>query len=381
MNLILFFTRGISLKIWHESGLLDREKKIYEHHLKDQNLKKVYWITYGLDDLKLSEKLKRKKKLHKNIIILPIPKFLKIFKFSYILYSLFVPFYYSKIIKKSDILKTNQIDGSWSALISKWFFKKKLLLRSGYILSQLENSKNQKGLRYGLFKLIEKIIFSNSDLITVTSKHNKLYLLKNYSLSKTKIVVLRNFVDISRFKPMRLKRFENKIIYIGRLNREKNLFNLIQAISKTEFTLDIYGQGNLFIDLKNYAYRIGANVNFKGSISNDKLARIYNQYRYFILPSYFEGMPKTLIEAMACGCFCIGTNVKGINEVIKDNINGYLSKGLTQRSLLKVLQKVKKNKNKKITANAVNTIKKNFSLNVIGKIEKKIFDNFKNEKK
>ena len=122
-------------------------------------------------------------------------------------------------------------------------------------------------------------------------------------------------------------------------------------------------------------------LNSYTTLPNDKLARIYNQYRYFILPSYFEGMPKTLIEAMACGCFCIGTNVKGINEVIKDNINGYLSKGLTQRSLLNVLHKVKKNKNKQITANAVNMIKKNFSLDMIAKIEKEIFDNFKNEKK
>ena len=73
MVLILFFTRNVSLKHWLNKGLFDREKLIYEEHLKQGNLKKVYWFTYGSDDLDLSNQLKKEKKLHKNIIVVDMP--------------------------------------------------------------------------------------------------------------------------------------------------------------------------------------------------------------------------------------------------------------------------------------------------------------------
>ena len=53
MILSLFFTRGISLEVWLNQGLFDREKLIYEKHLIQGNLKKVYWLTYGSNDKKL----------------------------------------------------------------------------------------------------------------------------------------------------------------------------------------------------------------------------------------------------------------------------------------------------------------------------------------
>ena len=64
MNLMLFFTRGVSLEIWLKSGLLEREKLIYEEHLNQGNLNKVYWLTYGCNDVSLSKKLKQDGKLH-----------------------------------------------------------------------------------------------------------------------------------------------------------------------------------------------------------------------------------------------------------------------------------------------------------------------------
>ena len=50
-------------------------------------------------------------------------------------------------------------------------------------------------------------------------------------------------------------------------------------------------------------------VKFNGVVANDKLPDILNEYKYYILASNYEGMPKTLLEAMACGNLCIGTNV------------------------------------------------------------------------
>jgi len=61
-----------------------------------------------------------------------------------------------------------------------------------------------------------------------------------------------------------------------------------------------------------------------GIIPNEKLPEIINQNQIYILPSFYEGNPKTLLESMSCGMACIGTNVKGINNIIKHGENGYL---------------------------------------------------------
>ena len=50
----------------------------------------------------------------------------------------------------------------------------------------------------------------------------------------------------------------------------------------------------------------------------------YNRFKYFILCSKYEGNPKTLLEAMSSGCIVIGTNVEGVNSIIKNNHNGFL---------------------------------------------------------
>ena len=57
MTIALFFTRSVSLETWLMSGLFDREKLLYEAHLENGNLDKVYWITYGSNDLRLAKNL------------------------------------------------------------------------------------------------------------------------------------------------------------------------------------------------------------------------------------------------------------------------------------------------------------------------------------
>ena len=85
-------------------------------------------------------------------------------------------------------------------------------------------------------------------------------------------------------------------------------------------------------------------------------------------------MPKTLLEAMACGCICIGTKVSGINEVIINGENGYLANGTDIYSLTKALRSAIKSKDKtRITENARETILENFSLEKIVSNERKLF--------
>ena len=122
-TLALFFTTGVSLKLWHEIGMIDREVAIYNKLSK--YFKHIYFLSYaGEEDLRFKDYLAD------NITIVPkkyIPDSLS--------YSIMLPIIHYRILKKVDILKTNQMFGSWSAVLAKLIYRKKLVARTGYMLS------------------------------------------------------------------------------------------------------------------------------------------------------------------------------------------------------------------------------------------------------
>lgn len=340
MVLGLFFSRGVSLQLWVDRGLFDREKLIYEQYLQDSFFSKIYWFTYGDGDKELSLILKKQNQLHRDIEVVPMPNIFKVPKIGSYIYSLILPFIKKSYLLNCDIYKTNQTDGSWSAVIAKKIYKKKLLYRTGFALSQLEN--NLK--RFNFFirfviEFVEKIAYKNCDKAIVSSNHNYAYIIEKYQIEKDKLSVIYNFIDRDIFYDYEIDR-SNKIIFVGRLSDEKNIFNLIKASNNVGVALDIYGSGKLETKLKQFIDKYKYRVELKGNALNSHLPKILNSYKYFALVSKHEGMPKALIEAMACGCICIGTDVSGINEVIKKDKTGVLSSDISVDSVTKALEKM-----------------------------------------
>jgi len=371
MNLALFFTRGVSLKTWVDTGLFEREKQIYEAHLRAGNFQTIYWLTYGSEDNKIAHRLKEESKLHPSIFVCPMPSIFNIPKLGSWFYSFFLPIIHHKALRKSYCFKTNQMEGSWSAVLAKWLYKKPLVLRTGYTLSQLENQlKRYSFLTRKRIELIERFAYKFADIAVVASQHNKNYLINKYDIKTDKIQILGNYIDIQKFFPdATIKKEFNKIIFVGRLSPEKNLYKLIDAITETDLILDIYGQGILREELESYAVQKKAKVNFMGVVANNQLPQILNRYQYYILPSLYEGMPKTLLEAMACGLVCIGTDVTGINEVIQDGVNGYLSNSVKTKDIIACLKRAMENNNKAIIQNGIKKIHEVYSLDYIYKKE------------
>lgn len=373
MILGLFFTRGVSLQLWFRSGLFEREKIIYEEHLKSGYLQKVYWFTYGSEDVKLSEKLKNEGNLHHDIEILNMPKFFDIFKAGNWLYTLFLPFFYFSQLRKCDILKTNQIDGSWSAVLAKKMYQKPLFVRTGYLASKNSIQRNKKkGSGALFFSFVEFLAFSMCDKASVSSSHDYDYAKKNFKFNYTKLVIIPNFVDTRLFYNKNIVRRNDRILVVGRLTKEKNLLSLFDAFRNSHFGLDIYGDGEMEGNLKQYVVENKLDVDFKGIVQNSQLPDIYNVYKFYILPSLFEGMPKTLLEAMACGCVCLGTNVVGINEIIRDKYNGIILDGTDVKSIKSSLEKINSYDLKLISKNSEQYIEQNFSLDVVLREEKTI---------
>jgi glycosyltransferase involved in cell wall biosynthesis len=362
MVLVVFFTRSVSLDIWLSSGLLDREKLIYEEYLNRGYFKKVYWITYGYDDYRLSNQLKNNNMLHPDINIVNMPFFFKIPKIGSYLYSILAPFLHLKILLSANFFKTIQMDGSWCGVIAKWLYRKPLVVRTGYTLSVFLKNNNTNTLIVWLSSVVESFSYQFCDAIVVSSRQDKRYLIDQYKIFQEKINVIPNYVDISIFKPLHSHKYKNRLLFIGRLTNQKNIFNLIDAVSMKGMILDIYGKGKLKNNLELYANKKGLIVNFNKTVPNSELPKIMNCYRFYILPSFYEGTPKTLLEAMACGLVCIGTNIEGIKGIIEDEVSGYLIKGTDAKSIFLTLDKATKQNKNSIGSLAIKTIHENYNL-------------------
>ena len=311
MNLVLFFSYGASLQYWQETGLFEREILLYKK-LEDKGVH-VTFLTYGDEnDFKLLNRLG-------GIQVLPAysgthrPKN----KIVALLHSLFLPWIFRKNLAKADLYKTNQMSGSWVALIAKLIHRKKLVLRCGYELYRFVCQQRVSALKRCAVYLLEMVAYRLADTIFLTAEDEKIYITKTFSISEQPVHIIPNFIDLNIFKKKEVKK-NNKLLFIGRLNYQKNLELLFQAISNTDIELDIIGHGDKRIYDKTLK-DLNVKVNFYTNITNKYLVDYYNKCSIFILCSRFEGNPKTLLEAMSCECAIICTNVDGIKENVNSN--------------------------------------------------------------
>jgi glycosyltransferase involved in cell wall biosynthesis len=363
-KLALFFTCGTSLRTWEKIGNLDREIKPYDALSK--HFGKIFLITYdSRDDIFF------KNTLANNIAILPK-------KYSFLpskVYQLFVPFIYRKDLESIDIYKTNQVAAVIPAFFAKMIYKKKLVVRCGYEWLFFLEKQNKPFWKRKLVYFIEKIAYKTADRIIVTSQNDKQYIAYKFKILPSKINVISNYIDIHVFKPFNIPKEKNRIIFVGRLEEQKNLSNLIEGIRNLPVKLFIFGDGSLKEQLKNLAHQLNSDVEFMGNIPNNRLPEELNKSEIFMLPSLYEGCPKALLEAMACALPCIATNVRGIKEIIRHEDNAYLCEtdaDSIKRAILIVLHN--KELQEKIGRNARQTIIDNFSFENILEKELAIYE-------
>jgi len=253
--------------------------------------------------------------------------------------------------------------GSWVALISKLFFKKPLLIRCGYEIFDAYRFQKKSPLFLYLIWLISFLAYRYSNSINVASMEDSVVVKKYFKINPNKIIVRPNWIDISVFKNYNVKKIKNRILFVGRLEEQKNIHLLLEALSGTTIGLDIVGDGRLKNTLIDESKELNVNVNFLGSFPNNKMVSIYNAYSIYVLCSPYEGNPKTLLEAMACGCAVIGTNVPGIKSIIEHYENGILVDESPLELRSAILKLLSNNLlTKRLALNSIEFIKNNNSL-------------------
>jgi glycosyltransferase involved in cell wall biosynthesis len=314
MHIILFFTFDISLKNWLESGLLDREILIYKK-LVEKGIN-VTFVTFGDESDKLLIP-------QTNINIIPVYTLMNYsrYKVVRILKSLTIPYRINNEIRQATILKTNQLLGSWVTLIAKFLYKKPVYIRTGYdpLIFAIKNRKSY--FKRFLYYMLTYFSLLFCDAYSVSSTSDKEFLNKNYLfVNKEKIFLSPNWI-ISRESVKKIQeRISNRVLTVGRLEKQKNYTKLISNFQKKELGLDIVGNGSQYQELK----KLGGNVKFLGKLANEDLLNLYQEYKIFVLFSTFEGNPKVILEAMASGCVVVASDIQNNREIISHNINGYL---------------------------------------------------------
>jgi len=317
-TITLFFTYGVSLKTWAESGLLQREIRLY-HELMRLYKIQVQFLTFGDETDRNWEAELRGIKL--------LPIYEKIWrpssKILSLLQTMLVPWVYRHEFRQSDILKTNQVWGGWVAVLTKWLFRKPLLVRCGYDFYDFSRKqKRSKFFQYFAY-WISWLVYNNADLINVATVLDQSEVETKFKIDKALIELRPNWIDTELFKPLSKKK-NDRVLFVGRLNEQKNIPLLLESLQSTGIMLDLVGDGELCDSLEKMAMEKEVKINLLGNIPNDLMPELYNCYPVYVLCSRYEGNPKTLLEAMACGCAVVGTNVDGLREIIRHRETGLL---------------------------------------------------------
>lgn len=119
--------------------------------------------------------------------------------------------------------------------------------------------------------------------------------------------------------------------YIGRLSREKGVQNFTKALpiilgNRKDLRVFIGGDGDLKESIVESlkGFKLTNNVDLPGWISHEDLPKYLNQLHLLIIPSYTEGLPNIMLEAMACGTPVLAARVGAIPDVIRDGETGFI---------------------------------------------------------
>lgn len=365
MDLIYIFTFDYSLSTWSSSGHISRES-LYFKNLNEDIFDKITLITYGDDaDYEFIDDFK-------NINIVPIYSFTKRPKLKILRYlkSFYLPFLLKKLLVLSNaaVIKQNQLQGCWVSIILKFITNNKIIIRTGYdaFTFSIYNKKNYI-IRF-FYYLLTQFALIFSDKYTVTSKVDKNFLEKNF-ITKKNIFIIPNWVKYSSFVEIK-DRIDNVILSIGRIEKQKNLFQLIDELEGSTFKILHIGTGSQKNSLVKYAQQKKLELEIIDNLENSEIYNLLNKHKFYASLSHYEGNSKTILEALGAGCIVFASNIINNRELITNNVNGILIE-LSSNNLLSEIELVLDDINlqKKIQINATKRIKKINSLSKIIKLE------------
>lgn len=228
-----------------------------------------------------------------------------------------------------------------------------LLYKKNYKLINSEHGTYNSKLKFYKRMNFFRILNSQADLVTnVSIASCKSYINANI-VKRKKIKPVYNGIDIKQYhysqssrdsirKALNIGENTKVIGYVGRLSKEKNVANLINAISlinSVDFKIIIIGDGPERRDLETLVSEKDLNnkVSFLGAKSN--VNKYYSAFDILALSSNTEGLPTVILEAISSNCLVVSTDCGGVREILPENYE-FLAKPNCPEELSLIINKM-----------------------------------------
>lgn len=185
------------------------------------------------------------------------------------------------------------------------------------------------------YKVLRPLVrFLWQDAAAVVAVSNGLRGYANQTSPNLPIQVIPNAIELSVFYPPPQKNSDGptRLLFVGRFNAFKNVETLVDAAAQllqsgqTNFELQLIGEGQRRANVERLVIERGLtrHVRLLGWLERERLVEYYRQADIFVTATTWEGMPNTVLEGMACGLPVVATRASGLEELVRDGVNGYL---------------------------------------------------------
>jgi glycosyltransferase involved in cell wall biosynthesis len=192
-----------------------------------------------------------------------------------------------------------------------------------------------RGCDYGLRKCAAALLSNNED---------KTFAIRRYGLSDSRIFVFRNGVDLTSNVELPVAENARRILFNGTWQARKGAATLARAAEKlhsngVRISWVLAGTGMDRAELlRNWPNGLHASTEVIPKFSGQEEAALYQRCNLFVLPSFFEGQPLALLQAMAHGRCCITTNSCGQKDILRHGVNGLLIKPGDSTALVRLIE-------------------------------------------
>lgn len=220
-----------------------------------------------------------------------------------------------------------------------------------------------------IYKAIIKRTLQKASQIIVLGNNEKHFLVNYYKIDEHKINLLPNCVHVPEYKQ---KKFDNNkcvFLFLGRIDKDKGLEEILQALSslstENEYIFNYAGEGPdkdwFLTECKN---KLKDKFVYHGVVNGEIKEKLIASSNVFLLPSYFEGLPYALLEAMSYGVVPIVTPVGAIPEVVTNLVNGLIVAPHSSSEIKNAIELLNGNKNDyhQMSINAYRTIFEKYSI-------------------
>jgi glycosyltransferase involved in cell wall biosynthesis len=174
------------------------------------------------------------------------------------------------------------------------------------------------------------VVARTADVVWTHAQAN-IPLIQRLGVAPDRIRVAYRGIDLSRFKPDSLPKIPHRVVTAGRLSTAKGMMDVLTTFRRLrelwpDASLVVLGDGP-----DRERLRAAANsdslreaVRFEGHVPHDTVAKEMARAEVFLFMSKLERLPNVVKEAMASECVCVVTETPGIDELVNDNISGFV---------------------------------------------------------